>query len=410
VERALAASLCPLLAGLAGAGCVVERRLFDVEIVVHEAESLVGALDDDGLTFGYTLIPDRGDENGTDVGRAVIAFAPDPAATTLAVALDGFDADFARVAGGRSAALPLPDEGGVLEVPLLLAPAAVDVLTSSPPAPGPDACVVDDGRGRVFVVGGSASTQQAYAFDDAFAVRSLGGADFPAGVAAPGCGATAGVVAVVGGCSDGFTSVFIEVITATGERSRLDTDDVDVACGAAAAPRRDGAVWLVDGDHSVHLVDSTGGREIGPTRTGVRRGLEVTANDAVVFIVDDTLLYGSDDGGVVALGPATALGRRGDDVLVLDPDGGVGVVEAASVRSVRAGIDVDDVQHFVLLDDDTLVLLRRDGLTLDVHDADGVVRSLPTGVAGLTRVAALPGGTVVVGGADVAGLRAVSIR
>jgi len=391
-------------------GCVVERRLFDVDVVVHEAESVAGALDDEALTFNYTLIPDRGEENGTDVGRTVIAFAPDPAATTLAVGLDGFDADFARVAGGQSAALPLPDEGGVLEVPLLLAPAAVDVLTSLPPAPGPDACVVDDGAGHVFIVGGSASTQQAYVFDDAFALRSLGGSGFPTGVGRPGCGATAGVVAVVGGCSGGASDGSIEVIAATGDTSRLATDDVDVACGAAAAARRDGAVWLVDGDHSVHVVDDTGGREIGAARPGERLGLEVTASDAIVFIVDGTLLYGSDDGGVTTLGPAVALGRRGADVLVLDGDGGVGVVEDASVRALRAGIDVDDVLHFVLLDDDTFVSLRRDGEALDVRDPDGAARSLPTGAPGLRHIAALPGGTVVVGGADVAGLRAVSIR
>jgi hypothetical protein len=41
---------------------------------------------------------------------------------------------------------------------------------------------------------------------------------------------------------------------------------------------------------------------------------------------------------------------------------------------------------------------------------DGTARILPIGVAGMSRVAALPGGVVVVGGADAPGLRGVSIR
>jgi hypothetical protein len=399
-----------VIGGALGSGCVFERRLFDVEIVAHEAESVDGALDVlDGVT--YSLIPDRGEENGTEATTTVIEFAPDPAATTLAVALDLFNADFTRFGGGRSGPVPLPDEGGVLEVPVLVAPASVDVLTSLPPAPGPDACVVDDGRGRVFIVGGSDATQQAYVFDDAFDLRSIGGGGFPAGVETPGCGATAGVVAVAGGCSANAATTFIEVIALDGTRTRLDTDRIGEPCGAAAAARHDGAVWLVDGDHSVHVVDDGGSRDVAAARAGTREGLEVTASDAVVFIVDGTLLYGSDDGGVVSLGPAVALGRRGDEVLVLDPDGSVGAVENATVRAIpRVVVDVADVRHFVLLDDGTFVSLRRDGRTLDVRDADGGRRSLPTGVAGLTRVAALPGGTIVLGGADDAGLRAVSIR
>jgi hypothetical protein len=410
VKRAGAAlSLWSAVVAVVGGGCVFERRLFDVEIVAHEAESVAGALDVlDGVT--YSLIPDRGEENGNEATTPVVAFAPDPAATSLTVALDLFNADFTRFGGGRSGAVALPDEGDLLVVPVLVAPATVDVLTSLPPPPGPDACVVDDGRGNVFIVGGSASTQQAYVFDDAFDVRSLGGGGFPAATASPGCGAGAGGVAVTGGCDAGAATAFVQVIALDGTRTRFDTNRIGQACGAAALPRSDGAVWLIDGDNSVHVVDDGGNREVGNPRTGTRDGLERTASDAVVFIVDGTLLYGSDDGGVVSLGPALALGRRGDDVLVLDPDGTVGVVEDASLRAVRGDIDVDDVRHFVLLDDDTFVSLRRDGRTLDVRGPDGAARSLATGVAGMTRVAALPGGTIVVGGGDVAGLRTVSIR
>lgn len=404
-------SVWSAVVGVGAGGCVFERRLFDVEVVAHEAESVAGALDVlDGVT--YSLIPDRGEENGNEATTPVVAFAPDPAATTLTVALDLFNADFTRFGGGRSGAVPLPDEGDLLVVPVLVAPATVDVLTSLPPAPGPDACVVDDGRGNVFIVGGSASTQQAYVFDDAFDLRSLGGGGYPAATSSPGCGTGAGRVAFTGGCSANAAATFIEVIAVDGTRSRLDTDRIDEACGAAAAPRSDGAVWLVDGDHSVHVVDAAGSRDVGASRAGTREGLEITVTDGIVFIVDGTVLYGSDEGGVVSLGPGVALGRRGAEVLVLDTDGTIGVVEDASVRAVRGDIDVDvdDVRHFVLLDDDTLVSLRRDGRTLDVRAADGAARSLATGAAGTTRVAALPGGTLVVGGGDVAGLRAVSIR
>jgi hypothetical protein len=404
-RSSIALAVTSACSGVLVPACVFERRLFDVEIIAHEAESMVGALDVlDGVN--YTLIPDRGETNGNEATVPAVEFAPDPAATTLAVALDLFDGDFTRIGGGRSGPVPLPDEGGVLEVPVLVAPASVAVLTRLPPAPGPGACVVDDGRGRVFIVGGGRSNQQAYVFDDAFALRSLGGVDFPAGVASPGCGAAAG------GCSPNVDPTFIEVIALDGTQTRLETNRIDEPCGAAAAPRSDGAVWLIDGDLSVHIVRRGSASDVADARAGTLQGLEVTADDAVVFIVDGTLHYASSNGGVRGLVPAVALGRRGDEVLVLETDNSVGVVENASVRTLRSGIDVDlaNVRHFVLLDDGIFVSLRSDGRTLDVRDANGGRRSVPTGVTGLTRIAALPGGTIVLGGADAAGLRAVSIR
>jgi hypothetical protein len=56
--------------------------------------------------------------------------------------------------------------------------------------------------------------------------------------------------------------------------------------------------------------------------------------------------------------------------------------------------------------------LSVDGTTLhvvDSVDAGGGARTLSTTVTGATRVALLPGGAIVIGGADVDGLQAVAL-
>jgi hypothetical protein len=235
---------------------------------------------------------------------------------------------------------------------------------------------------------------------------------FPTGVGGAGCAANAGVLAVTGGCGANAEAT-VALIEVDGGR-RTVAVDATVLCGSAAAPRSDGQLWFVDGDNSVDLVSSSGvvtDATVGP-RAGVRRGLEVTARDAVVFILDGELEYADTD--LVTLGPATALGRRGTDVLVLDADGGVSSVENATTRPLSevALIEDIDIAHFVVTDDGTFVGLSVDGTTLhvvDSVDAGGGARTLSTTVTGATRVALLPGGAIVIGGADVDGLQAVAL-
>jgi hypothetical protein len=299
----------------------------------------------------------------------------------------------------------------VIKAKVLVVPAnEVGDLSILPPALGGDACVADDGLGHLFVTGGRTSTQGAYVLDDRFSVLGLQGG-FPTGVGGVGCAANAGVLAVTGGCI-GNAEATVVLIEVDGGRRTVDVDAA-VRCGSAAAPRSDGQLWFVDGDNSVDLVSSSGvvTAIVGP-RTGVRRGLEVTARDAVVFILDGALEYADTD--LVTLGPATALGRRGTDVLVLDADGVVSSVENATTRPLAdvATIGVTNVAHFVVTDDGTFVGLSVNGTTLHVVDSvdvGGGARTVSTTVNGATRLAVLPGGAIVIGGADVAGLQAAAL-
>lgn len=393
---------------MAGTGCARERRLFDVVIEVTEAVALEGALDDGALSLSHQIVPDVGTPNGNDQLATAVRLELDPAATSLHVTLDALDGDLTLVGFGRSATFSVPAEGETLTAPLLLAPAnAVGALTSLPPATGGDSCLADDGVGTVFIVGGSTSQQGAYAFDGAFDIVTITGADFPVGVGGPGCAARGGVVAVAGGCGGTVDDGAVHVLQQDGTRTTLPTDRIEVTCGAAAAPRSDGAVWLLDGDNSLHRVDGNGSTDVGAIGAGPHTGLEVTDDDALVVLVGGEAFYARDT--VSNLGAVVALGRRGKDVLVLDDAGAVASVENAATRAVFDGVTFNDVRSFVVTDDDTFVSLRGDGRTIDVRFADGETRSVPTGGAA-TRLAALPGGTIVVGGADVDGLQAVALK
>lgn len=392
-------------------GCARERRLFDVVLDVAEAEALDGALDRDDVLVLHEVIPDVGDGNGGDGREQTIALDLDPTATratfTLTVALD--DASLTLLGFGRSLTTVLPPEGDTLTVPLLLVPAnTVGALTALPPAGGGDGCVTDDGLGRAFIVGGSRSQQGVYLLDnDSIDVLTIAGAGYPAGVGGVGCGATDGVIAVAGGCSGDVDTTVVFRIERDGARQALPTAAIGQACGAAAAARRDGTVWLVDGDQSLHQVSSTGTRDLGTLATGDRTGFEVTADDAAVVLVDGDAFYAA--AVVTNLGPHVALGRRGNDVLVLDRDGVISLVENATTRALFGGVAVADVRAFVVLTDDTVVSLRGDGGTIDVRLPDGTTRAIPTTAPGSSRVAARPDGTIVVGGADIAGLLAMGL-
>ena len=97
-------------------------------------------------------------------------------------------------------------------------------------------------------------------------------------------------------------------------------------------------------------------------------------------------------------------------MLTLDDAGAVARIENATTRALFDGVAFDDVRSFVVTDDDTFVSLRSDGRTIDVRFADGETRTVSTTVTGATRLSALPGGTIVVGGADVDGLLAMALK
>jgi len=385
-------------------GC--ERRLFDVDLTIVEARTV--AQDFNDVTISHSTVGDVGDENG---GFNEKPFEFSDEATEVRFEVKYLDGDFSLVAFGRTRPFAVPDIGGVIPATVLMAPAnEVGVLSTVPPALGGDACVADDGLGRVFLTGGSASSQ-AYVLDDRFDVLGLRGG-FPDGVGGVGCAANAGVVAVTGGCTADAASTIV-LIDLEGVQATIEPAALSEPCGAAAAPRSDGLVWLIDGDHRLTTVGNDGAvrANVAGPRAGVRRGFEVTAADAVVFILDGELHYA--DTTLVPLGSAIALGRHGSDVLVLDDDGLVASIENATTRPLAgvASIAEDDIAHFVVTDDGTFVGLSVDGTTLHVVgsvNAGGAVRTVSTTVTGATRVAALPGGTIVIGGANVAGLQTVA--
>jgi hypothetical protein len=394
-------------------GC--ERRLFDVELSIVEATAIGGLVDDGAVEIAHQTVGDVGEPNGSSDERS-FEFDADATRVHFEVRAFNVDEDAATLVGfGRTGLFGVPEPGGVIAATVLLAPVnQVGALTTLPPATGGDACVADDGFGHVFVAGGRASSQGAYVLNDRFEIVGFAGG-FPTGVGGVGCAANAGVVAVTGGCTAGASSTVV-LFDPDGGRRIVNAVGTQ-PCGAVAAPRRDGQVWFMDGDNRLDLLSSSGGvtTPVVAARAGSRRGFEVTAADAAVFVIDDELAWV--DTALVPLGPAIALGRRGADVLVLDDVGTVAVVDNATTRPLAgvatvAAAVVGDVAHFVVTDDGTFVGLSVDGTTLHIVDGSGVAgggsRTLSTTVVGATRVSTLPGGTVVIGGADVDGLQTVA--
>jgi hypothetical protein len=196
--------------------------------------------------------------------------------------------------------------------------------------------------------------------------------------------------------------------SATGERRQVTVNGALPACGAAAAPRADGDLWVIDGDNGVHIVDATGAvRASASLGIGARGDLAVTPKDGLVAIVGTNIHYVRDE--AADLGPAVALGRRGSEVLVLDATGVISVVEDATLVPQRTVAGRDDVRSFALLDDDTAVLLLDGGEDIVVFDGAGVTRTIGTGVVGASHIAALPGGTLVIAGHAGDGVQVLSL-
>ncbi|HEY1099701.1 MAG TPA: hypothetical protein VGF99_12280 [Myxococcota bacterium] len=372
------------LAALLGlAGCS-EKRL-DVALQVTRATSLGDA------DLAYAYVSDAGDENGSalaDVDGFALSLSATSVRFEVKTLLDasGFGRADVDISG-----VPV---GGSVTVPVLVVPVGrVSEVSSAPIDLGGDACVAVDENGTLFMVGGSAANQLGYVYGGDYTVRSVGSASAVGGL---GCGARNGKVAFVGGCSGAVTS---DVTIVDAEGSVVDTFPNLVGtnrCGARAAMRGDGGFWVVDDEVWGRYAADGDGLDGNPSGFNAV-AVEVTANDALVVLTDDDVaLYIGDDGGIVDLGPATALGRQGSDALVLDGSEVKRVDNAATV--VVDGVRGVASSRFVVVDG---VFVGIDGSDVVVVD-DGDTERLPMGRAH-TGIAGLPGGQVLLAGGDGAG-------
>jgi len=404
MKRLLPALLLPALSSC-------QQDLYTVELQLVLAEALAGSLADADVDVVHRTIDEAGTENGGSESPQRFSF-PRSASVRFEVVLTRDDEDgLALIGGGSSPLQSAPADGGSLAVPMLVAPvSAAGLLSQTPQALGGDACVADDGQGAVFLTGGSTSQQGAYVIDPTFNVRGLA-AGFPTGVGGVGCAAKGGVLAVAGSCVPGVP-VFIVRVDANGRREQVLVEGSPEACGAAAAPMSDGRFWLVDGDNIAHVVQANGARTfVGVVGAGSRGDIAITPKDGLVVIVGGALAYiTADTLEVTNLGPAIAVGRHGVEVLVLDDDGVISAVEDATLVPVRADLGARaGVRSFVMLDDDTAVFLAGNGATVEAVASDGTARTLQTGATGATRVAALPGGTLVIAGHNGNGVQVLSL-
>jgi hypothetical protein len=284
---------------------------------------------------------------------------------------------------------------------VLVAPLdAVLAVSDAPDDLGGDACVAADGAGNVFMVGGTDANEAGYVYDTTFVLRSFGPGVLR-GVAGLGCGAFQGAVAAVGGCSSAVRDVQRIQVDGTATTFAVTLDD---PCGAMAAPAADGGVWVVDGDGSVTLRDVGNAEQFNDELGGEPQAIEVTADGNLVVLSDGSARHVSRE-GVTPLSPASALGRRGDDVFILDGGDIKRVAEAEAPGRLRGGVPAAD--HFVVLSDDTVVGLR--GTTVTVVSVDGTTSTL-TAPRAHTALVALPGDTVVLAGAAGDGFDGFSRR
>jgi hypothetical protein len=286
---------------------------------------------------------------------------------------------------------------------VLVAPlGAVGLVSNIPSDLGGDACSAADGDGNLFFVGGSASNETGYVYNQRFEVFGFGPGAFE-GVVRPGCAAFRGAVAAVGGCDDTGISE-VHLIQADGTRTTFNAN-LDVVCGAMAAPAADGGVWVVDGDGTVTLTSADNRVVLNRQLSGAPEAVEVTAAGSLVVLIDGSAFrLGRDD----TRGPdrrATALGRRGEDVLILDGGDVEVVTEDDSPKPVRGGAAAAD--RFVLLSDDTFVGLQ--GTTITVIRTDLSQLTLISQRAHST-ISALAGDTVLLSGGAGAGFDGFSRR
>ena len=373
---------------LVGAGCTEEVKRFDVNLNVTRAS----AVGDGALQYSYVDNLGLGDGSGVEQVQG------------LRIGIDATTVQFTvqTVGGttpglGRSPPVPIVD-GETLDVYVLLAPRdAVGLVSDAPADLGDDACAAVDGEGNVFLVGGSSANESGYAFDTSLVLHSFGPGPLK-GVSGVGCAAFQGAVAAVGGCVNEIDVV--QLVQTDGTLTTFDNTSLDEPCGAFAAPAADGGVWVVDGDGSVRLLSASNDVEFNDELGAAVDAVEVTAAGNLVVLVNGSARHVSRS-GIVSRSPAVALGRRGHDVLILDGSEVKLVTEAASTERVRGGIAVN-ADRFVLLSDDTFVGVR--GSTVTVVTVDGSASTLSSTTSAPLRahtaIAALPGGTVLLAGAE----------
>lgn len=398
----------PLL--ITAGGC--RENLFDVVIEVKEAAVLKGALDD--LTVGFAYVSDVDEDvDGTLDGdgkfeRNATDLAFSEAATTIFVEVEARDPErFGNLLGfGRSATVPVP-EGDELKVLLLLAPAGVAGRVSNIPEDlGTDACAASDSDGTLYFTGGRKALQPAYVYDASLEAISFAGNGLLQEVGGVGCAAAFGQVAAVGGCT-GPASAEVALYTREGELREIDaTGFTGPLCGAAAAPRDDGQVWVVSSDNRVSIVGAGGGEEVAGPHAGTRRGLEVTADQGLVLLVD-SLFYFDADGREDALNAGQALGRFGSEVAVLQSGSIFTVQNGGALKVQRGDVDVPNITQFVMLSDQRVVAVLDDGGVVVVAK-DGTV-DVVEGARPSSRVAAIAGDTILLAPLDGVGLDGVAL-
>lgn len=391
VKRAIAGvALAGAVAALAG--CDETVHLFTVDLQLRLASSLgddLGAFD-----FNAGYLTDTGVDNGAEPGE--VAFPADAEAATFTVLAlgDGVTGQ------GRSAELDVPGDNGTLEVPLFVAArddvAAANVL---PPDVGAGSCVASDEAGRVFVVGGDASGQSGYVFDtDAFDVIGLADLDSATGVSGVGCSANAGFVVFAGGCAGGVIDHLVETAAKGVNSVELNPPAV---CGSFAARANNDGYWIA-GPGGVQFYSASGtlrnSREVAVDVLDV----EVTADGDLVVLtaISDVLLFKQGSlNNPVTLGAARALGRRFDDVALLNGSSVRVVKRDGTLQGLGADVDAD-VTAFTVLSNDTVVGV--DGTTLRVSRDDGSTQTFTMATA-RTHVSAIVGDTLLLvgGGAGV---------
>lgn len=395
--------------GLGTTGC--QERLYQVEVEVRASSSLGDVFGSDDIDLGFAYLATV---NGAIVNDGTFATSaealPFPAeATALAMTVEARDDAFALLGAGRSATLTLPEPSDTpLVFSVLLAPAnVIDAVSATPPDIGDGACSAVEGDGTIYLVGGRTTGNSAYIYDTVAleAVKFNAENQALVGVVGPGCAAGFGKVAALGGCNAGAIDSVV-VFDREGNDTLISVAGVvGELCGAAAAPRPDDQVWVITADNTVSLARVGTQRTVSASLGTERQGLEVTDDGALVILVDGVATYFDKDGGERPLGPARAMGRHGDDVVLLVGTS-VELVRGGATVNLRNNVDVA-LASLVVLSDKQVVGITGAGDVVRVA-GDGTVTDVPSRTGTHFRVSALAGDTVLLAPTSGVGLDGVA--
>lgn len=266
----------------------------------------------------------------------------------------------------------------------------VTELQALPPNLGVNSCATSDEGGRIFVVGGSASSQSGYGVDDDYFVRGLDDVDALKGNAV-GCSARGG--RVVAGACDGDAIVDLGL----GDTVRV---DVGVpTCGLFAAAS-DEDYWLISRDTAVLF--SARGTQLDTSATGFDDDIDsveaLASGNAMVRLVNSKVfLVKRDPAQVTQVGQASALGRRFDDVVAIDGDR---LLRGEQLDVANGAIGLPGTARAVtVLSDDTVAAIVDGDLVVIGKDAAGDTKTTTVPLSrNRARLAALPGDTILLAG------------